>query len=68
MTIYDLFLRLRSPFDMQSLSTGQDSIRQNNTRQTFKVLDKFCAVRYLVDKMLFWTKCYFGILDNFCRR
>jgi hypothetical protein len=31
-----------------------DSIRQNKYKQMFTVLNKFCLVRYLVDKILFW--------------
>jgi hypothetical protein len=34
--------------------TVHDSTRPNSTRQVFKVLNKFCVVRCLVDKMLFW--------------
>ena len=34
--------------------TVQDSTRQNSTGQTFTILNKFCLVWYLMEKMLFW--------------
>ena len=34
--------------------TVHDSTRQNITGQTFTILNKFCLVWYLMEKMLFW--------------